>query len=93
MKDAYQVVLAPILTEKSTSTIEHVNQYTFRVHPKANKIDIKRAIESIFNVKVLRVCTRWKRGKQKRIGLKRGFSSDWKEAIVHLRSGEKIDVY
>ena len=93
MKDSYQVVIAPILTEKSTATIEHVNQYTFRVHPKSNKIEIKKAIESIFNVKVLRVCTRHKQGKRKRIGTKTGFTSGWKEAIVHLRPGEKIDVY
>ena len=93
MKDSYQVVISPILTEKSTSTIEHVNQYTFRVHPKANKVEIKKAVEAIFNVKVLRVCTRWKRGKRKRVGLKTGFTRDWKEAVVHLRPGEKIDVY
>lgn len=93
MKDPYQVVISPILTEKSTSTIEHVNQYTFRVHGKANKIEIKKAIETIFGVKVVRVCTRWKRGKRKRIGTKVGFTSDWKEAVVHLRPGERIDVY
>ncbi len=93
MKDPYEIVLAPILTEKSTSTIEYENQYTFRVNPRANKIEIKKAIQSIFNVKVLRVCTRRKRGKRKRIGTKTGFTRDWKEAVVHLRHGEKIDVY
>jgi large subunit ribosomal protein L23 len=93
MKDAYQIVLAPILTEKSTSTIEYRNQYTFRVSPRANKIEIRKAIETIFNVKVVRVCTRRKRGKRKRIGAKAGFTRDWKEAVVHLRPGEKIDVY
>jgi len=93
MKSPYQVVLAPILTEKSTATIEHVNQYTFRVAREANKIDIKKAIEAIFSVKVVRVCTRYRRGKHKRIGMKSGFSTGWKEAIVHLRPGEKIEVY
>ncbi len=93
MKDPYQVVIAPILTEKSTSTIEHVNQYTFRVNPSANKIDIRKAIESIFKVKVVRICTRWKRGKEKRMANKTGATSDWKEAVVHLRPGERIDVY
>jgi len=91
--DPYKVVIAPILTEKSTGTIEHLNQYTFRVHPKANKIEIKKAIEAIFNVKVVKVCTRWKRGKRRRIGRTVGKSRDWKEAVVHLRPGEKIDVY
>ena len=93
MKDPYTIILSPILTEKSTSTIEHVNQYTFRVAPHANKVEIKKAIESIFNVKVVRVCTRRKPGKRKRIGMKIGFTSGWKEALVHLRPGEKIDVY
>ncbi len=93
MKDPYTIILSPILTEKSTSSIEHVNQYTFRVHPTANKIEIRRAVESIFNVKVVRVCTRHKQGKQKRMGMKLGETSGWKEAIVHLRPGEKIDVY
>ncbi|HAK94780.1 MAG TPA: 50S ribosomal protein L23 [Planctomycetes bacterium] len=93
MKDPYTVILAPILTEKTTSSIEHVNQYTFRVHPAANKIEIRRAVESIFNVKVVRVCTRTKAGKHKRMGAKMGETRGWKEAIVHLRPGEKIDVY
>jgi large subunit ribosomal protein L23 len=93
MKDPYTIILAPILTEKSTSSIEHVNQYTFRVHPTANKIEIRKAIETIFNVKVVRVCTRHKAGKHKRMGMKMGETSGWKEAIVHLRPGEKIDVY
>jgi large subunit ribosomal protein L23 len=93
MKDPYQVIIAPILTEKSTSTIEHLNHYTFRVHPKANKVEIRKAIESIFNVKVVRVCTRRKQGKRKRIGTQVGFTRNWKEAVVHLRPGEKLDVY
>ncbi|HNR99000.1 MAG TPA: 50S ribosomal protein L23 [Planctomycetota bacterium] len=93
MKDPYTVILAPILTEKTTSSIEHVNQYTFRVHSAANKIEIRKAVETIFNVKVLRVCTRNKSGKQKRMGAKMGETRGWKEAIVHLRPGEKIDVY
>jgi large subunit ribosomal protein L23 len=93
MKDPYTIILSPILTEKSTSSIEHVNQYTFRVHSTANKIEIRKAIESIFNVKVVRVCTRHKLGKHKRMGMKMGVTRGWKEAIVHLRPGEKIDVY
>ena len=93
MKDPYQVILAPILTEKTTSTIEHVNQYTFRVHGDANKIEIRKAIETIFNVKVRRVSTHWQRGKEKRMGLKTGFTRGWKKAVVHLRAGERIDVY
>lgn len=93
MKDPYTVVLSPILTEKTTSSIEHVNQYTFRVHRAANKIEIRKAIESIFNVKVVRVCTRNKSGKHKRMGTAMGETRGWKEAVVHLRPGEKIDVY
>ena len=93
MKDPYKVVLEPILTEKSTATIEHVNQYTFRVDPRANKIEIKKAVEAIFNVKVRCVRTRNKQGKRKRIGIIVGRTNGWKEAVVHLRPGEKIDIY
>ncbi|MBN1420733.1 MAG: 50S ribosomal protein L23 [Planctomycetes bacterium] len=93
MKDPYGVILRPVLTEKTTGNIEHLNQYAFAVDPHANKIEIKRAVESIFNVRVLKVSTRWRRGKRRRIGRSVGFTSAWKEAIVHVGRGEKIDVY
>ena len=93
MKNPYEVILAPMLTEKSSGNIEHLNQYTFRVAAKSNKVEIKRAIESIFEVKVVGVRTRWKPAKRKRIGMSQGFKSGWKEAVVQLRTGEKIDVY
>lgn len=93
MRNAYTVILRPVLTEKTTGNIEHLNQYAFAVDPRANKIEIKRAIEAIFDVHVRKVNTRWRRGKRKRIGRAVGWTSAWKEAIVHVDPGEKIDVY
>ena len=93
MKDPYAVIIRPVLTEKTTGNIEHLNQYAFAVDPRANKIEIKRAIESIFNVRVTKVSTRWRRGKRRRIGRTAGWTSSWKEAIVHVGPGEKIDIY
>ena len=89
----YDILKRPLITEKSTLQKEMANQLSFEVDRKANKVEIKKAIEAIFNVKVRRVCTRWKRGKRTRIGLKSGFTAGWKEAVIHLRPGEKIDVY
>ncbi len=91
--DPYKIILAPLLTEKSTANIDFLNQYTFRVAGKATKTEVKQAVEEIFDVKVIQVRTRWKPKKRKRIGRSVGFTSGWKEAIVRLRPGEKIDVY
>jgi large subunit ribosomal protein L23 len=92
-KSVHSVVQRPILTEKSTHGIETLNAYVFEVGPNANKIEIRRAIEEIFEVKVLKVNIRKRRGKRKRMGRSIGFSKDVKEAIVTLKTGDKIDVY
>lgn len=93
MKDPRQIVLRPVLTEKTTGNIEHLNQYTFRVHSKANKVEIRKAIEEIFGVAVVRVNTLKKMGKPKRRKWLVGRTPGWKEAIVTLRKGQKIDIY
>jgi large subunit ribosomal protein L23 len=67
------------------------NQVVIKVNPSANKIEIKNAVETLFNVKVDRVRTANMHGKQKRVGLRTGRCSDWKKAIVTLSEGHKID--
>jgi large subunit ribosomal protein L23 len=89
----YQVVLGPIVTEKTTGMQEKARTLCFRVHPKANKIEIRRAVEALFKVKVSTVRTAQVPGKLKRRGRSQGYSSDWKKAYVTLREGEKMIEY
>ena len=92
-KDMHRILTRPILTEKSTHGIETLNAYVFEVAPSANKIEVRRAVEELFDVKVVKVNIKNCRGKRKRIGRSIGFSKDVKEAIVTLKLGDKIDVY
>ena len=91
--DLRTILKRPTITEKSTAAIEHLNAYVFQVEPHANKLEIKRAVEELFNVKVVKVNTRRRRGKSKRMGWIVGKTQSYKEAIVTLRTGDKIDVY
>lgn len=91
MKNAYDVIKGPLLTEKGTKMKDAHNKVVFEVSQAANKIEIKKAVEEIFNVKVLNVSTINQLGKKKRLGLKQGKRSDWKKAIVTLRPGEKLE--
>ncbi len=93
MKDIYQVIKRPLITEKSNICREQQNQVTFEVTRKANKLEIKRAVEVIFKVKVLKVRTLQVAGKVKRIGRNIGKRSNWKKAIVTLSKGDKIDFF
>lgn len=89
MKSPYDIVLSPIVTEKSMDLIND-NKYTFRVAKDANKAEIKYAVEQIFDgVKVERVNTMNMLGKTKRVGMKVGKRIDWKKAIVTLKEGSK----
>ncbi len=90
MKAYHHLIKGPIITEKTHTQRELANKLTFRVNLKANKIEIRKAIEDIFKVKVLGVNTVRVRGKQKRLGRTTGFRPDWKKAIVTLAPGEKI---
>ncbi len=92
MKTPYDVILEPVLTEKSLLARENENKYTFKVHPKANKVEIKDAIEKIFNVKVESVAVQIKLGKMKRVRVELGRRPNWKKAIVRLAQGQKIDL-
>ena len=84
------IIISPIITEKSSNQMERTNTYSFKVSINANKIEIKHAIEKIFSVKVLDVNTIRMLGKPKRLGRYSGKRPDWKKAIVTLRAGDKI---
>jgi large subunit ribosomal protein L23 len=92
-RDARQVVRKVLITEKGTVLRETQNQYFFEVARDANKIDIKRAIETIFSVKVDNVRTMQLRGKVKRQGRWVGKRNDWKKAIVTLKPDQKIELF
>ncbi len=87
----YDVILAPVVTEKSTRVSEH-NQIVFKVRKEATKPEIKAAVEGLFNVKVTAVNTLVQKGKMKRFKGRVGFRSDVKKAIVTLAEGQSIDV-
>ena len=90
MKNIYDILKSPILTEKSTAQKETANKVTFEVDRRANKIEIKQAVEKIFKVKVTDVHTMIVRGKVKRYKNLLGKRSDWKKAVVTLKPGEKV---
>jgi len=84
------IIISPIITEKSGNQLAVQNSYSFKVSMNANKIEIKHAIERIFAVKVVAVNTIRYMGKPKRLGKYSGKRPDWKKAIVTLRAGDKI---
>ncbi|MFZ0240309.1 MAG: 50S ribosomal protein L23 [Desulfobacterales bacterium] len=89
----YDIIKRPIVTEKTSTQKETANQVTFEVDRKANRIEIMRAIERVFNVRVDTVRTMQVRGKFKRRGRVLGKRRDWKKAIVTLRPGERIEFF
>lgn len=93
MKDARDVIIAPHISEHSMEMLEENNTYTFKVHKKANKIEIRNAVEEIFNVKVLKVNTVNMLGKKRRLGYNQGKRSDWKKAMVKLADGDRIEIF
>jgi len=90
MKHAREIIISPLITEKSSHNHLTNNSYTFKVSVNANKIEIKQAIEKVFNVSVMKVNTLNQRGKVKRLGRYTGKRRDWKKAIVKLKAGDKI---
>ena len=90
MKAYHYLIKGPIITEKTHALREVANKLTFRVAVKANKIELRKAIEDIFKVKVLRVNTIHCQGKKKRMGKTQGTRPEWKKAVVTLAPGEKI---
>jgi len=92
-KEAHTIILRPLVTEKSTVARDELNQVAFRVRREANKIEIKAAVEQIFDVEVLRVNTSSVPGKWKRRGRRVGRMANWKKAVVTLAEGSSIDFY
>lgn len=93
MKDPRDLIVAPLISEKSMAMIEENNTYTFKVDKRANKIEIRNAIEEIFKVKVLNVNTINMRGKKRRLGRNEGKRPDWKKAMVKLAEGNRIEIF
>ena len=89
----YDIVKRPLITEKTSIQKEDYNQMTFEVDRKANRVEIKRAIENIFNVNVATVRTMQVKGKTKQRGRIVGKRQNWKKAIVKLMPGERIDFF
>lgn len=90
--DARDIIKRPIITEKSTDLMAE-NKYTFEVDLRATKMQVKAAVEEIFNVKVQKVNTSRVKGKLRRMGRHEGYTSDWKKAVVTLEPGHSIEVF
>ena len=93
MRAHHDILRRPLVTEKTISQRDDLNQVAFEVPLSANKIEVRAAIESVFDVKVLKVRTVRVKGKAKGWGLRARRSPDWKKAIVDLAPGETIDVF
>jgi large subunit ribosomal protein L23 len=90
--DYHKIIRRPIVTEKTTQMMQEGNQYVFEVDRDANKIEIARAVQDLFNVKVSSVKTLNFIGKERRMGFHRGKRPSWKKAVVTLKEGETIPV-
>jgi len=93
MKDIYGIIRRPVVTEKSTLAREQTNSVTFEVDRRANKIEIKDAVQRLFNVTVTDVRVMNFLGKAKRVGRHVGKKSDWKKAVVVLKAGDSIEFF
>jgi Ribosomal protein L23 len=94
MKTAYDIIVRPIITEQSMEDLD-IKKYVFEVAKDANKIEIKKAIEEIFDVRVIKVTTAIVPGKEKRNGAyPKGYTSEWKKAVVKLSADSKtIEIF
>lgn len=93
MKDPRDVILAPVVSEKSYELIEKNNTYTFEVHTRAHKDEIRDAVQSVFGVRVLSVNTLNRKGKLKRTGYVMGRRKNTKRALVKLAQDDSIDLF
>ena len=89
----WEIIKGPIITEKSNDLLENENKYTFKVALEANKVEIKQAIEAIYNVKVVDIATIRVLPKRRRVGKYEGYRSAYKKAIVKLAKDDKIDAF
>jgi large subunit ribosomal protein L23 len=88
--DPHQIIVRPLVTEKGTHQSERFNAYPFEVHPQATKTEIKEAVQTLWNVRVLGVRTQTRKGKPRRHKMRIGHTSDWKKAIVELHDEDRI---
>jgi large subunit ribosomal protein L23 len=88
-----ETIVTPIVTEQTSGSYQDRGEYTFRVHPKATKTQIRIAIEQLFNVTVTGVWTSNHRGKNRRVGQQVGRRPHWKKAIVTLKEGDSIEIF
>jgi len=93
MNTYYNQIIRPLVTEKTTNQKELNNQFSFEVNPRANRVEIKKAVEKIFSVRVASVRTMHVKGKVKQRGRIVGKRKDWKKAMVTLMPGERIDFF
>jgi len=91
--DDYNIVIRPLITEQSTHAAGTKGAYSFEVNKKANKTQIKNAVEKIYSVKVRRVRTANRRGKYRRRGRTAGYTPGWKKAVVFLEPDYHIDLF
>ena len=91
--DVYQIIKRPLITEQGMHLVETESIYPFAVDPRANKVQIRDAVERIFEVKVERVNTANRKGKTRRRGRRVGRTPNWKKAYVKLREGQAIELF
>ena len=87
-----EIIKAPVITEKAANVAQNEGKYAFKVDPRANKTEIKQAIEKLFKVKVVEITTMNEKPKKKRVGRYSGLSNRSKKAIVKLAEGQTIDL-
>ncbi len=92
-KKAFEILRRPLITEKSTTEKETSNKLVFEVDQRANKIEIKQAVEQMFKVNVLDVRTMMMRGKKKRVGRFLTKHPDWKKAMVTIKPGQRVEFF
>ena len=93
MSGPLEIIRAPLVSEKGTLLAESANQVLFKVRPEANKIEVKKAVETLFKVKVVKVRMARYLGKIRRVGRSMGRRPGWKKSYVTLREGDKIDFF
>ncbi len=91
--EPHQVILRPLVTEKGVHRSTRNNQYSFEINSLATKHDVREAVETLFDVKVVKVCTQTRKGKPRRYRFRYGRTKAWKKAIVTLHADHRIDFY
>ena len=91
--EPHQIIVRPLVTEKGMHRSTRYNAYAFEVNTLATKADVRRAIEDLFDVKVVRVHTQNRKGKPRRTRFRNGYTKDWKKAIVKLDPEHRIDFF